>query len=106
VSAPEKAKITRAAARAREAPKVLRVRLAPGERRTPLALVDVRIGPVVATFGYARLRRQRWAVRLPQDATGALALRLSAALEQRVVELVREAAEAHPTVAARLRHQW
>lgn len=94
---------TRAQARARDALKVLRVRLAPGERRTPLALVDVRIGSVVATFGYARLRRQRWAVRLPQDATGALALHLSPALERRVVVLVREAAEACPTVTAALR---
>jgi hypothetical protein len=85
---------------------VLRVRLAPGERRTPLALVDVRIGPVVATFAYARLRRQRWEVRLPQDAAGSLALRLPPALEQRVVTLVREAAEACPKVEAGLRPRW
>jgi hypothetical protein len=68
-----------------------------------LALVDVRIGPVVATFGYARLRRQRWEVRLPQDAAGSLALRLPPALERQVVEMVREAAEACPMVAAALR---
>lgn len=73
------------------------------ERRTPLALVDVRIGPVVATFAYARLRRQRWEVRLPQDATGGLALLLSPSLERRVVEMVREAAEACPKVTAGLR---
>jgi hypothetical protein len=64
---------------------LLRVRLAPGERRTAWALVDVRLGPVVATFGYARLRRQRWEVRLPQDATGALTLHVSPALKRQVV---------------------
>jgi hypothetical protein len=85
---------------------VLRVRLAPGERRTPLALVDVRIGPVVAIFGYARLRRQRWEVRPPLDATGDLALRLPPALERRVVALVREAAEACPKTAEGLRPKW
>jgi hypothetical protein len=57
---------------------------------------------VLATSGHARLRRQRWEVRLPQDATGVLALRLSPALERRVVALVREAAEACPRVSAAL----
>jgi hypothetical protein len=71
-----------------------------------LALVDVRIGPVVATFGYVRLRRQRWEVRLPQDATGGLAVRLSPSLERRVVEMVREAAEACPKTAEGLRPKW
>jgi hypothetical protein len=103
VSAPEKARITRAAARAREGLKVLRVRLAPGERRTPLALVEVRLGPVVVVFGYARLRRQRWQVKIPQDAAGGRALRLSPALERRVMEMVREAVEACPKVSAALR---
>ena len=90
--------IMRAQAPAREEPKVLRVRLAPGDRRTPLALVDVQVGPVVVTFGYVRLRQQRWEVRPPKDATGAAALRLPPALERRVVAMVREAAEANPKV--------
>ncbi|MCW8084723.1 hypothetical protein [Sabulicella glaciei] len=69
------------------------VRLGPEDRRTPLVLVDVRLGPAIVTFGFARLRRGRWEVRCPADAYGAAAVRLPPRLRVRVVEMVRVAAE-------------
>ncbi|MCW8086615.1 hypothetical protein [Sabulicella glaciei] len=69
------------------------VRRGPEDRRTPLVLVDVRLGPAVVTFGFARLRRGRWEVRGPADAYGAAAVRLPPRMRARVVEMVREAAE-------------
>jgi hypothetical protein len=65
-----------------------------------------RIGPVLASSGFAGLHRGRWAVRPPQEATSGLALRLSPALERRVVLLVCEASEAYPKVAGALRRRW
>jgi hypothetical protein len=94
-------KNTRAQGRTREAPEVVAVRPAPGERRTPLALVDVQIGPAVLTYGYALLRRNRCEVRPPVDADGNPAVRLSPALAAKVAQLVQEAAEASPMLKER-----
>ncbi|WP_207541184.1 hypothetical protein [Sabulicella rubraurantiaca] len=93
----EAARKPRAPVRARatdvDGPAVVGVRLGPQDRRTPLVLVDVRLGPAVVTFGFARLRRGRWEVRCPADANGAAAVRLPSRMQARVVEMVREAAE-------------
>ncbi|MCW8088318.1 hypothetical protein [Sabulicella glaciei] len=86
----------RGRAKAEDGPIVVGVRPGPEGRRTPLVLVDVRLGPAVVTFGFAWLRRDRWEVRCPVDDRGTAAVRLPSRLLARVVEMVREAAEHRP----------
>jgi hypothetical protein len=85
---------------------VVGVKLLPGDRRTPRALVTVRIGPVRLACSYARLRRGRWEVSFPKSADGKEGVTLPPKMEGRLVELVTAAAEADPAVTAGLRPRW
>ncbi|WP_421992325.1 hypothetical protein [Roseococcus sp.] len=86
---------------------VLKVRLSAGNRANGLALVDLRIGPVVATYGYQRMRRKgRWQVHLPLDPDGGEALRLPKGLDAQVVQMVRDAVEGDEAMAAGIKRRW
>lgn len=86
---------------------VLKVRLSKGNRAHGLALVDVRIGPVVATYGYRHMRRKgHWQVTLPVDGDGKEALRLPKAIETKVVQMVRDAVEGDEAIAAGVKRGW
>ena len=108
----EAASQTRACAPAREGeadgegPAVVAIRLAPGARRVPLALADVKIGPLILTFALARLRRGRLDLRPPETPDGAPAVQAPPALRARIVALVMEAARMDPTVWAVLGPRW
>lgn len=100
---------TRARAGAREAkpvPRVVVIRLAPGERRTPLALADVALGDLTIRFALARLRRGKLDVRPPEDPYGGPALKVPPDLRDRIVAAVVEAAQMEPEVWRVLRPRW
>ncbi len=99
------AKNSRARERAHISPEVVGVRLAAGSRRTPLALVDVRVGPAVLTYGYALLRRNRWEVRPPLDAEGKPAVALHPSTAAKLRRVVQDAAEASEVVKG-MRRGW
>jgi hypothetical protein len=75
---------------------VVAVRLPKQVRRTPLALVDVQVGSVVATFACARLRRSGLEVWPPLDAEGEPGIHASTAVRDTIKQAVVVAAEADP----------
>jgi hypothetical protein len=103
-------KHARIGARARGEPlevEVVGVRLSTGSRTNGLALVDLRIGPVVATYGYQRMRRKgRWQVHLPVDPDGKEALRRPKRLDEKVVQMVRDAVESDEAMVAGIQRRW
>ncbi len=85
---------------------VVSVAVLPGDRRTPRALVKVRVGPVEIACSYARLRRQRWEVLYPKGADGEEGIALPEDIERELVEMVRAAVEGDAEVARGLRRWW
>ena len=66
------------------------------DRRTPLALVDVSLGPVTVTLAVARLRRGGLDVRPPKAADGGRGFCVPSDLQARLVALAVEAVKADP----------
>lgn len=104
-------KTTRAPACAGEAPPPIEVtavavRVPPGslERRTPVAEVDVRIGPVTVTFLISSLQGNRLVARAPMKAGSAdPGIGLPPKVAEAVSAVVMEAAKTHPEAGYVLR---
>src|SRR3954453_5604842 len=59
-------------------PRVVSVRVPPGERRNPIAMVRMSIGPFFLSLGVSRLKKSGLIVRLPMGDGGEPALEVDA----------------------------
>lgn len=59
-------------------PRVVSVRVPPGERRNPIAMVRMELGPFFLSLGVSRLKKSGLIVRLPMGEGGEPALEVDA----------------------------
>ena len=94
---------TRAPARAREAPTILRIRPMEGVR-TPRILLDIRLpGGAIVVFALARRQGGALELRAPQAADGGAGVQLTKKAGMRLADLAIQAAQNDPVARKALR---
>jgi hypothetical protein len=81
------------------------VRIPPGERRTPIVIVDVTVGEVTLAYTVSGLRRGIVLAREPIAPDGSPAVRLPPGLEDRVYAAIFAAVAADTVAPAHLRQR-
>jgi hypothetical protein len=87
-------------------PEVVEVALAPGDRRTPTAYVDIGFGPLTIRFSVSRRRRGRLIVQPPHDPDNQSGIHAPAVLRDKIAAMAIEAIKRDAAVWKVIRPRW